>query len=149
MRLVDVLDSCCVKTVTVAPEVSLAVAARAMHQADAAAAMVMENGKLQGILTAGDILRTLTLASSVNLAWNGPVTAVLAQELPTVFTDDKIGQVIEKMAAAEIDYLPVITGLATQVVSLCRLLQAQKAFLHGEVDHLQTYIDALHDAPND
>ncbi len=149
MRLVDVLDSCCVKTVTVAPEVSLAVAARAMHQADAAAAMVMENGKLQGILTAGDILRTLTLASSVNLAWSGPITAALSKGLPNVTVEKKVAQVIEKMTAAGIDYLPVITGLATQVVSLCRLLQAHNTYLHGEVHHLQNYIDALHDAPND
>lgn len=149
MRLVDVVDSCYVKTVTVAPEVCLAVAARAMHKADAAVAMVMENGKLRGILTAGDILRSLVLANSVNLVWNGPVTAALSKELLTVSTEEKIAQAIEKMTAAEIDYLSVATGFATRVVSLCRLLQAQKAFLHGEVHHLQNYIDALHDAPND
>jgi hypothetical protein len=26
---------------------------------------------------------------------------------------------------------------------------AENTLLHGEVDHLQNYIDALHDAPND
>lgn len=149
MKLADVLDSCCVKTVIVAPEVSLAVTARAMHKADAAVAMVMDNGALQGILTAGDILRALTLARFVDPVWNGPITAALSEEPAAVNTEEKVGQVIEKMTAGENDYLPVITGLAPQVVSLNRLLQAQKVYLHGEVHHLQTYIDALHDAPND
>jgi CBS domain-containing protein len=149
MRLADVLDSCAVKTVTVGPEVSLAEAARAMHEADAAVAIVLENGGLQGVVTAGDILRGLTSATSPTLAWVGRVTSALPGEPQAVTAEERVGRVIAKMTAAGIDYLPVITKSATFVVALCNLLRAENAYLHGEVRHLQTYIDALHDAPND
>jgi CBS domain-containing protein len=149
MRLADVIDNCTVRTVTVMPGLSLAEATRAMHKADCAALLVMDNDLVRGILTAGDILRILTSGESVNLVWNGPTTAGIFKELPNVSTEEKVAQVIEKMTAAGIEYLPVHAGGTTRVVSLCRLLRAHNTYLHGEVFHLQTYIDALHDAPND
>ena len=149
MRLAEVLDDCAVKSVTVAPQLSLAEAARSMHTVGAAAVLVMDNDLLQGILTAGDILRGLTSARKADLVWNGPVGTVIVKELPIVTMEEKIAQTIEIMTAAGIHYLPVIAEGAIRVVSLCRLLQVQNALLHGEVQHLQNYIDALHDAPND
>lgn len=149
MRLAEVLDDCAVETVTVALHLSLAEAARSMHKVGAAAVLVMDNDLLQGILTAGDILRGMTSARKADRVWNGPVGTAIAKELPIVTLDEKIARTIEIMTAAGIDYLPVIAEGAIRVVSLCRLLQVQNALLHGEVQHLQNYIDALHDAPND
>ncbi len=149
MRLADVLDDCAVKTVTVAQQLCLAEAARAMREVGAAAVLVMDNDLLQGILTAGDILRGLTSTSNADLAWNGPVGTAIVRELPMVAVEAKIAQTIEIMTAAGTHYLPVIAEGALRVVSLCRLLQMQNTLLHGEVQHLQNYIEALHDAPND
>jgi CBS domain-containing protein len=149
MRLAEVLDDCAVETVTVALQLSLAEAARSMHTVGAAAVLVMDNNLLQGILTAGDILRGLTSVSKADLVWNGPVGTAIIKELPIVTVEEKITQTIDMMTAAGIDYLPVNAEGAIRVVSLCRLLQVQNALLHGEVQHLQNYIDALHDAPND
>ncbi len=148
MRLVDVLDSCCVKAVTVTPEVCLAEAARAMYQDDATA-IIVENSRFQGVLTAGDILRFLALAISPTDAWQGPVTAALCEKVATVPREESVRRAIEKMTAASIDHLPVAAAQGIVVTSLCRLLLAENALLHGEVQHLQNYIDALHDAPND
>ena len=149
MLLADVIDSCAVRTVTVAPEFSLTATAREMQKADCAAVLVMDNNLFLGILTVGDILRALTSVGAADRAWNGPVSAALVKEQPIVTMEEKVAQVIEIMTAAGIVYLPVIAGNATQVVSLCRLLRAQNTYLHDEIHHLQTYIDALHDAPND
>ncbi|GEM_PF-1624390 len=149
MRLAEVIDNCAVKTVTVASGLCLAAAARAMYKADCATVLIMDNDLFRGILTAGDILRVLTSVESANLVWNGPTTVAPIKELPIVTGQEKVAQVIEIMTAAGIDYLPVHAGGATRVVSLCRLLRAHNTYLHGEVNHLQTYIDALHDAPND
>lgn len=148
MRLVDVLDSCCVKIVTVAPDVSLAEAARAMGQAGAAAIIVVGRG-FQGILTAGDIVRHLPPATFPADAWLGPVEVALGDTVTTVSDEEPVGRAIEKMTAAGIDYLAVAAAQGIVVVSLCRLVLAENALLHGEVDYLQNYIDALHDAPND
>jgi len=148
MRLVDVLDSCCVKIVTVAPDVSLAEAARAMGQAGAAAIIVVGRG-FQGILTAGDIVRHLPPATFPADVWLGPVAVALGNTVTTVSDEEPVGRAIEKMTAAGIDYLAVAAAQGIVVVSLCRLVLAENALLHGEVDYLQNYIDALHDAPND
>lgn len=149
MRLADVLDDCAVKTVTVAPNISLAEAAAAMDKVGAAAVVVMDHDLLQGILTAGDILRGLTSAKTADLLWHGPVGAATVKELPIVAVEEKIAPTIGRMTGAGIDYLPVMAGGAIRVISLCRLLLVENALLHGEVQHLQNYIDALHDAPND
>ena len=149
MRVEDVLDDCAVKTVTVAPQLSLAEATRLMCKAGAGAVVVMDNDLLQGILTAGDILGGLSSAKTTDLVWNGPVGAAIVKELPIVAVEEKIARPIETMTATGNDYLPVISGGAIRVVSLCRLLLVENALLHGEVQHLQNYIEALHDAPND
>jgi CBS domain-containing protein len=149
MHLANVLDTCSVTTVTLAPEQSLAEAARAMHQAGAMAILVKDGDLLQGFLTAEDVLCALVSASEIDRAWNGPVRAALCRQLPVVTSENKITEVVEAMAAAGIHSLPVTAGGTTRVINLCRLLQMQINNLHSEVQHLQTYIDALHDAPND
>ena len=121
MRLADVLDTCTVKTVTVATEVSLAEAARALHRDDAAA-IIVENGRLRGILTAGDILRFLSLVTSPMLAWQGPVTAALSEGVEIATPEEPISRAILKMTAAGRDYLPIAAVEGIVVVSLCRLL---------------------------
>jgi CBS domain-containing protein len=147
MRLADVLDICSVKVVRVPPEVSLAEAVRAMHRDNAE--IILVEGRPYSILSGGDIFRLLTSASPPTVAWNGPVTTVPGQEIKTISPEEAVSQVIEKMTAAETGHMFVATAPETVVVSLLRLLLVENAFLHGEVHHLQTYIDALHDAPND
>ncbi len=149
MRLADVLDSCGARAVTVAPGTSLAEAAEAMHRAGATAALVVEDDRLRGLLTLGDFLRLLTTAPSPAAAWTNPVTAALSGEPGPATAEEKVGLTITRMTEAGIDHLPVTVAGGFAVVSLCNLLRAENAFLHGEVRHLQTYIDALHDAPND
>jgi hypothetical protein len=148
MRLADVLDTCCVPTVTVSAEVSLAQAVQTMFR-DHAAAICIE-GRPRDILTAEAILRVLTRTTSPALAWSDPVAGALGEGLMILTKEEPVRRVIEKMLAAGIDHMPVAVSITgTAVVSLCRLLLVESAFLHGEVQHLQTYIDALHDAPND
>ncbi len=148
MRLSDIIDDCAVKTVTVVPGLSLASAARAMHLSDATA-IIVENDRFQGILTAGDILRFLASATSPIEAWQGPVSTALGKESASATPEEPVGRVIEKMMVVGRDHLPVVVAQGIIVVSLSNVLLTENAQLHGEVYHLQNYIDALHDAPND
>lgn len=148
MRLADILDHCLLPTVIVDPEHSLAESARSMQRTGAPALLVEDQGLMMGLVTAEDIVRALVAAGEINDVWNGPVRAIV-RSLPIIAAEEKLAQVVGTMAAAGISALPVTVSGRTQVVGLCRLLQAQVASLHGEVQHLQTYIDALHDAPND
>lgn len=148
MRLADVLDTCCVKTVTVTLEASLVEAARAMLEAEATA-IIVGSDRFQMILTAGDILRHLTVAASPADAWQGSVAAALGPPVATVSGEESVGKAIEMMTAAGVDHQAVAVTQGIIVVSLCRLVLAENALLHDEVRHLQNYIEALHDAPND
>jgi CBS domain-containing protein len=149
MRIADVLDSCTVRTVTVNPEVSLAEAALLMHKAGVSVLLVVEGQRPRSLLTKGDILRSLTTAASPVLAWEGPLAATLSEAPRTLTSEETVGLALVGMMEAKIDYLPVMSVRGIVVVSFSNLLLAENAFLHGEVQHLQTYIDALHDAPND
>lgn len=148
MRLMDVLDRCCVKTVITSPEVCMADATRAMHR-DNAAVILVAGERFQGILTAGDILRFLIVSASSTDAWQSPVGSALCEKAATISSEDPVGLAIERMMAAGTDHLPVAATQGIVVASLCRLLQAANAHLSSEVHNLQNYIDALHDAPND
>lgn len=147
MRLADILDTCAVKTVTIGPEVSLVDAARAMQQVDAMAALIFTDGKLQGILSADLIVRAV--AGSPTQCLNDPVTRAITVLPQSVTEEEPVGRIIAQMISTGIDYLPVITGNATVIVTLGGLLRVENNYLHSEVKHMQTYIDALHDAPND
>ena len=57
-------------------------------------------------------------------------------------------EVIRKEKLLHPDIMPLLIVL-TLPVTLGSLLRAENALLHDEVRHLQTYINALHDAPND
>lgn len=149
MRLADILDTCGANLVTVTPETSLAETAQAMHKAEANGALVIKHERLQGVLTQGDIVRTLTTATSPILAWKGPVKAAIIEGPEPLSSEEPVGLAIARMTEAGIDHLPVITAQGIVIVSLSNVLLAENAFLHCEVQHLQTYIDALHDAPND
>ena len=149
MRLVDVINSCTVKTVTVAPALYLAKALQAMYAAEAEAILVMENDQLQGVLTAADIFRALIMAKTDILDWNGPTATALGKKQPIITSEEGVTKVIAILTTADVEYVPVIVEGTTLVISRCRLLGIQNAFLYDEVQHLQDYIDALHDAPND
>lgn len=148
MRLMDVLDRCCVKTVIASPEICMAEATRAMFS-DNATVILVANERFQGILTAGDILRFLIVSASATDAWQSPVGSALREKAATISSEESVGLAIETMMAAGTDHLPVAAAQGIVIVSLCQLLQAANALLYSEVQHLQNYIDALHDAPND
>lgn len=74
---------------------------------------------------------------------------ICGAKLVTVSPEELVGQVIARMTETGLDYIQVATAQGFVVVSLSSLLLAENSFLHGEMQHLQKYIDALHDAPND
>ena len=149
MRLADILDICGAKLVTVSPKASLAETVRTMHAAEAIGVMVRGEEGLRGILTRDDIFRYLTTTTPLHRAWEGPVAAAIAERPGPLGPEEPVGQVIARMTETGIDHIQVATAQGIVVVSLSNLLLAENSFLHGELQHLQKYIDALHDAPND
>jgi CBS domain-containing protein len=149
MRLADVLDICRAELVEVSAATSLGKAAQAMSMADATGVLVVGDDGLQGVVSRGDIIRLLATAPSSQQAWDGPVTGAITQGPEPINPELPVGVVITTMNEAGWEYMPVVTAQGIVMVSLSNLLLAENSFLYGEVQHLQTYIDVLHDAPND
>ena len=149
MRLADILDICTVKLVEIAPGTSLAETAREMCVIEVAGARFIRPDGRQGFVTRGDILHLLVNSASPLGTWEGPVIDVINRGPEPVDATMQVRMVIADMREAGIEYMPVVTGQGIVIVSLSNLLLAENAFLHSEVQHLQTYIDALHEAPND
>lgn len=149
MRLVDVLEICAAKLVEVTPATSLAEASQAMCAAEATGALLVRPDGRREILTGEDIIRLLTMSASPLGAWEGPAIEAIADRSEPIDPELPVGLVIANMSEAGLEYKPVVTERGLVIVSLRNLLLAENAFLHREVQHLQLYIDALHDASND
>lgn len=147
MRLAEVADICRVPTVVVSQENSLGEAVLAMCREEAAAIRI--EGRGDAVLTAESILRYLAASASLLQAWNGQVTAVQGTPAEVFDGKDRVSGVIAKMATGTNRYLSVKAEAEAGVLCLTRLLQLENANLQGEVQHLQIYIDMLHEAPND
>ncbi len=124
-------------------------AVTAMTRYGKTAVAVMEGDRLKGILTRSDVLACLE---------SGPEQPLAKMRLCQVMTSEPVcgdprqslEQALERMEQARIDHLPVVDGghLVT-VLHQRQILQARIELLQESVNHLQEYIERLHDAAQD
>lgn len=149
MLIADALEQVTVAFVQVDGRTSLAETARAMTAGNAAAALVVDIGRCRGVVTAADLLRALAAAPTIELGWHSEVTVAMAGESTPIGQEERLTTIFTLMRETGRDYLPLSTVNGLTVLSLAKLMMLDNTLLRREVDHLQTYIEALHDAPND
>ena len=149
MFVAAALEHITVPAVRVTGRTSLAEAVMAMTAANSEAALVIEDDRCQGLVTATDLLRTLALAPTAEQGWRVEVAQALSGDIPQAIAGDRLAEVNALMTGAGRDYLLLVTDQGPAVLSLVKLLKFDNGLLRRELDHLQTYIEALHDAPND
>jgi CBS domain-containing protein len=149
MLVADALEQVTVAFVQVDGRTSLAETARAMTAGNAAAALVVEDGRYRGMVTATDLLRVLAAAPTVELGWQIEVAMAMSGESSPLSKEERLTTIFTLMRETGRDYLPLSTTGGLTVLSLAKLVMLDNTLLRREVDHLQTYIEALHDAPND
>jgi CBS domain-containing protein len=150
MRLWDLTKGDGSPSVTISARATLAQAVEMMITKKASAIIVMDDNDIKGMITRSDIMRCLNDSTSVSQAWEIPVNQVMSTRLIAATPDQPLGQAIKQMVEAGIGHLPVLEGGTVKTLfSLNQLLIEENKHLHTELVDLQTYIDALHDAPND
>lgn len=149
MLVADALEQLTVAFVQVDGRTSLAETAQAMAAGNAAAVLVVEQDRCRGVVTASDMLRALATSPTLELGWQSKVATVMNGDTSPISQGERLTTIITLMRDTGCDYLPLATGNGLIVLSLAKLLLLDNTLLRREVDHLQTYIEALHNAPND
>jgi len=93
------------KLVSCAPNTSVKQVAKLMKDEDVGCVVVLQDGKLSGIVTDRD-LAVRCLADSFD--GNSPVQKVMTKPVLTASVDDGIHDVVEKMKKNEIRRIPVV-----------------------------------------
>ncbi len=149
MFVAAALENITVPAVRVTSSTSLVETAMMMTVADTETALVIDDGRCHGLVTATDLLRTLATAPSLEQGWRSEVAQALTDGAPQANGTERLSKVVELMNATNCDYMLIATEQGPAVLSLVKMLKLDNGLLRRELDHLQTYIEALHDAPND
>ena len=124
---------------SIGPDVPVIDAIRLMAEKRIGAVLVMENGRLVGILSERDYARKIVLQgrSSVDTL----VSAIMTSELITVGLGDTADHCMQVVTDQRIRHLPVLHGdEVIGVVSIGDLVKAVIEDQQVEIDQLQGYI---------
>jgi CBS domain-containing protein len=104
-----VRDVMAAELVTVAPTAMMIEAAAAMSSARVGSVLVLEEGKLAGILTERDILMAFE-RSRADPARVSPVSAGMTPHPQTIEADATVGRALDQMLSGGFRHLPVMDG---------------------------------------
>ncbi len=99
-----VADAMTSPPVTVAPDTTIQAASAAMLDAHAHAAIVVEGGRVRGLVTVDDVARALAAGADT------PVGAVAEPDPPVVHAQEPLAEAHERMRAAQRGALPVVAN---------------------------------------
>lgn len=124
---------------TLPPDASVGEAAALMAQRRVAAVLVMEAGRLRGIVTERDIVfRVVAAGLPVTTT---PVSAVMTADPETLAPDDTAVVALEKMRSGHYRHLPVLRGEEVcGIVSIRDIYEAVRQTLQDELAHTEAMI---------
>jgi len=124
---------------SIAPDASVYSAIEEMAEKGIGALVVLENGRLAGILSERDYTRKVILAgrsSRETLAGE-----IMSTDLVTVTPGDSVGHCLRIMTEHRVRHLPVVfDGQVAGVLSIGDLVKQVIAEQESTIDHLQSYI---------
>lgn len=124
--------------VSVGVDASTRDAARTMVESRVSCVLVLEAGRLVGIVTDRDLRRVLASGTDPD----GPVRAVMTPDPVTASADAMAFELLLAMASRAIHHLPVLDGDrpvgVVTATDLMRLEQANPVYLAGDVAHQDT-----------
>jgi CBS domain-containing protein len=127
---------------TVAPDESLAAAARQLNEKRVGALVVLEGGRVAGILSERDVVREV--ARGGEGALSHPVSAAMSADVISARPTETVDELLGRMTDRRIRHLPVIApdGALCGLVSIGDLVKHKISEIEAEAETLKHYIAA-------
>ncbi len=114
-------------------------AIKVMGEKNIGALLVMEEGKLMGILSERDYARKVVLKGK--LSKDTLVKEIMTEQVITVTNDDSLEKCMELMSEKHIRHLPILqNGTVMGMISIGDVVNAVIASQKETIAHLQQYI---------
>lgn len=140
MRVQDVLMRKGHDVVTISPTASVAELAKLLTEHRIGSVVVVEDGRLVGIVSERDIVRHL--ASAQDAVGEAPVSAIMSADLKVCGLEDDTAELAATMTEFRVRHLPVVdeNGSLLAIVSIGDVVKARLDTLTDERDHLINYV---------
>jgi CBS domain-containing protein len=149
MRIGDLLERRGGELHTIACGLTVADAIAMMAKADSSALIVLQGHKPVGIFSERDVIRCY-LRHRGRAFSDIPIDDAMTNKLIAVQPGEEVSTGLSTMIQSNISHLPVIEGTRVLgMLTLRTLVRHQLGELADTIEHLQQYIDDLHDGGND
>lgn len=123
----------------VTPDTSLSAAASLLGEKKIGAVLVMNQGRLEGILSERDIVRRLGEHGAAAL--EQPVSEVMTRKVVTCRETDTVAELMEMMTAGKFRHLPVVdNGRVVGLISIGDVVKRRVEEYESEQAALRDYI---------
>jgi CBS domain-containing protein len=124
---------------SVEPDAKLAVAVKLLAEKKIGAVLVMNQSRLEGILSERDIVRVIGERGAAVL--DEPVSSVMTRKVVCCRPIDTVAAIMEKMTAGKFRHLPVLEGgELVGLISIGDVVKWRVKEFENEQEALQNYI---------
>ena len=124
---------------SVAPDAKLAAAVKLLAEKKIGAVLVMDQSRLEGILSERDIVRVLGERGAAVL--DEPVSGVMTRKVVTCKEADTVAELMEMMTTGKFRHLPVVdNGKVVGLISIGDIVKRRVQEYESEQEALRDYI---------
>ena len=139
MTVRAILDSKGHQIQSVGPDAMLSAAIKLLAEKRIGAVLVMDNGRIEGILSERDIVRVLGERGAAVL--DEPVHAVMTRKVVSCKEADTVGAIMEMMTKGKFRHLPVVEGdKVVGLISIGDIVKSRVREFENEQEALRDYI---------
>ena len=139
MTVRAILDTKGHQVQSVEPGAKLSAAIKILSERRIGAVLVLNQGRIEGILSERDIVRVLSERGPDALQEN--VATVMTRKVMTCTESDTIAALMERMTAGKFRHLPVVEqGKLVGIISIGDVVKLRVEEIEGETEALREYI---------
>jgi CBS domain-containing protein len=139
MTVRSILDSKGHQVLSVEPDAKLSAAVQILGGKKIGAVLVMNQGRMEGILSERDIVRVLSERGAAAL--EEPVSGVMTRKVVSCRQSDTVAGIMEMMTLGKFRHLPVVEdGKVVGLISIGDIVKRRVQEYETEQEALQNYI---------